>query len=376
MTGKNPSAKAQTPMESAKKTPLYDRHAARGAVFGETGGFFLPKNYGDPQREAKTVRESVGIIDISSRGKLVLRGADHLKFLQGMLTNDVKEKTPGAGVYAAILTPKGKMISDMRVFKNEDSVYMDIEPGMGGDIAQLLRRFKLSYKAEVLDVTGDYCVLHACGSGCGELISKRLGINVEQMNEYDHKAFGEATIMKLNRTGETGFDVLFENRRAGEIWNLLLESSPAPGLSGQEALETLRIEAGIPVYGKDMDISTIPIEAGIWDALDFEKGCYVGQEVIARIKWRGRVNWHLAYFAVQQDGCASPGDILWVNEKKVGRITSSAYSPTLGKNIAIGYIRREFRDFQGELTVDGEQCDDKTLTTVKIMEKPFYKRFE
>ena len=376
MAGKTPSVQAQTLMESAKKTPLYDRHAAQGAVFGETGGFFLPKNYGDPQGEAKTVRESVGIIDISSRGKLTLRGADHIKFLQGMLTNDVKEKNPGTGVYAAILTPKGKMISDMRVFKNQDSVYMDTEPGMGGDIAQLLRRFKLSYKAEVLDVTEDYCVLHACGPGCGELISKRLGINIEQMNEYDHKAFGEATVMKLNRTGETGFDVLFENRSAEKIWNLLLESSPAPGLSGQEALETLRIEAGIPVYGKDMDISTIPIEAGIWNALDFEKGCYVGQEVIARIKWRGRVNWHLAYFAVQQDGCASPGDILWVNEKKVGRITSSAYSPTLGKNIAIGYIRREFRDFQRELTVDGEQCDDKTPTTVKIMEKPLYKGFE
>ena len=92
---KTPSAQARTPMESAKKTPLYDRHAARGAVFGETGGFLLPKSYGDPEGEAKAVRESVGVIDISSRGKIMLSGADHVKFLQGMLTNDVKEKTPG-----------------------------------------------------------------------------------------------------------------------------------------------------------------------------------------------------------------------------------------------------------------------------------------
>lgn len=363
-------------MESAKKTPLHDKHAARGAVFGETGGFFLPKNYGDPEKEIRTVRESVGIIDISSRGKLMLSGPDHIKFLQGMLTNDVKEKNPGTGVYAAILTPKGKMISDMRVFKNEDSVYMDTEPGMGGNIAELLRKFRLSYKAEVLDATEDYCVLHARGSGCGEFIEQRLGINVEHMDEYDHLTCDEATVMKLNRTGETGFDILFESRRAREIWDLILENPTAPGLSGQEALEILRIEAGIPVYGKDMDISTIPIEAGIWNALDFEKGCYVGQEVIARIKWRGRVNWHLAYFAAQQDGCASPGDMLWVKEKKVGRITSSTYSPTLGKNIAIGYIRREFRDFRGEITARGEQCADKIPNTLKIMEKPFYRRFE
>ena len=156
------------------------------------------------------------------------------------------------------------------------------------------------------------------------------------MNEYDHLSRREATVMKLNRTGETGFDVLFENRSAEEIWNLLLESSPTAELSGQEALEILRVEAGIPVYGKDMDISTIPIEAGIWNALDFEKGCYVGQEVI----------------------------------------TSSTYSPTLGKNIAIGYIRREFRDFRGEITVGTEQRDDKTPNTVKITEKPFHSRFE
>ena len=363
-------------MESAKKTPLYTRHAARGAVFAETGGFFLPKHYGDPVREAKTVRDSVGIIDISSRGKLKLSGADHIKFLQGMLTNDVKEKLPGRGVYAAVLTPKGKMISDMRVFKNEDSVYIDTEPGMGASVAQLLRKFRLSYKAEVVDVTEDYCALHICGPGCGEFVTKHLGINTEQMNEYDHLSRGEATVMKLNRTGETGFDVLFDNRRAEEIWNLLLESSPTAELSGQEALEILRIEAGIPVYGKDMDISTIPIEAGIWNALDFEKGCYVGQEVIARIKWRGRVNWHLAYFVSEKDDCALPREMLWVEEKKVGRITSSTYSPTLGKNIAIGYIRREFRDFQGEITVGAEKPDDKTPNTVKVTGKPFHSRFE
>ena len=363
-------------MESPKKTPLYDRHAAQGAVFGETGGFFLPKSYGDPEGEVKTVRESVGVIDVSNRGKLMLSGADHIKFLQGMLTNDVEEKNPGTGVYATILTPKGKMISDMRVFKNEDSVYMDTEPGTAGNIAELLRKFRLSYKAEVLDVTEDYCVFHVCGPGCGELVEKRLSVDVKQMKEYDHRACGEATVMKLNRTGETGFDVLFENRRAKKIWELLLENPPGPELCGQEALETLRIEAGIPVYGKDMDISTIPIEAGIWDALDFEKGCYVGQEVIARIKWRGRVNWHLAYFEAQQDGSTLPGDTLWVKEKKVGRITSSTYSPTLGKNISIGYIRREFCDFREEISVGGEHYADKTPNTVKITEKPFYSRFE
>lgn len=363
-------------MESVKKTPLYDRHAARGAVFADTGGFLLPKSYGDPAGEARAVRESVGVIDISGRGKLMLSGTDHIKFLQGILTNDVEGKKPGTGAYAAILTHKGKMISDMRVFRNETSVYMDTEPDTGGNIAELLRRLRLSYKAEVLDVTENYCVFHVCGPGCGELIEKRLGVDIKQMKEYDHRPCTGATVMKLNRTGESGFDVFFENRSARKIWELLLENPAVAELCGQDALETLRIEAGIPVYGKDMDISTIPIEAGIWHALDFEKGCYVGQEVIARIKWRGRVNWHLAYFETQQGGGTLPGDTLRVKEKKVGRITSSTYSPTLGKNISIGYIRREFRDFQEEIFIDRENLADRTQNTVKITNKPFCSRFE
>ncbi len=361
-------------MKSAKKTPIYEKHAALGAVFCETGGFFLPKNYGNPEEETIAARKSVAVIDISSRGKLRLSGPDHIKFLQGMLTNDVKEKKPGTGVYAAILTPKGKMISDMRVFKKKDSVYMDIEPGTSQNMAQVLNKFRLSYKVEVLDVTEDYCVFHVCGSGCREFIEKRLGVNVGEMNQYDHRFFEEATAIKINRTGESGFDILFENCGAEKIWNSLIEKQPVPQLSGQDALEILRIEAGIPVYGKDMDTSTIPIEAGIWDALDFEKGCYVGQEVIARIKWRGKVNWHLACFEAQSDGSVLPGDTLWIKEKKVGRITSSAQSPSLGKNISIGYIRREFLDFQREITVCGDQYSDKTRNTVRITEQPFYNR--
>ena len=362
-------------MESAKKTPLYEKHAARGAVFCETGGFFLPKSYGDPQEEAIAARKSVTVIDISSRGKVVLSGPDHIKFLQGMLTNDVKEKKPGTGVYAAMLTPKGKMISDMRVFKKQDSVYIDTEPGASADIAQLLNKFRLSYKVKVLDVTEDYCVFHVCGPGGREFIEKRLGIDVEEIKQYDHRSCVEADAIKINRTGQAGFDILFENRFAEKIWNSLVEKPPVAQLSGQDALEVLRIEAGIPIYGKDMDTSTIPIEAGIWDALDFEKGCYVGQEVVARIKWRGKVNWHLAYFEGQSEGRALPGDTLWVKEKKVGRITSSAQSPSLGKNISIGYIRREFLDFQGEITVCRDQYTDKTPNTVRISEKPFYNRF-
>ncbi len=350
----------------AKKTPLYEKHASQEAIFETYGGFSLPKSYGDSHLEAKTARKSVSVTDISDRAKLLVSGADHLKFLQGVLTNDVKKKIPGTGNYAAILTPKGKMISDMRIFKNKDSVYIDMEPAMSEDIAQLFRKLKLSYKADVVDLTEDYCLLHVCGPDCEKFIGKRFHFNPEDMNEYDHTGIGKATFFKLNRTGKTGFDILFTNEDAREIWKHFAEVSSDIALFGHDAMEILRIEAGIPVYGKDMDTSTIPIEAGIWDALDFEKGCYVGQEVIARIKWRGRVNWHLAHFVSERNGIALPGDTLEIEEKKVGRITSSAYSPNLEKNISIGYIRREFQDFQGKIRVKSGEREDEIPNAVKI----------
>lgn len=362
--------KDEDAMEHAKKTPLYEKHAAAGASFGESGGLFLPKNYGNPEKEAETARKSVSGIDISGRGKLLLSGKDHIRFLQGMLTNDVESRPPGTGAYAAVLTPKGKMISDMRVLKNENSIYMDTEPGSVGVLKDLLTRFRLSYRAEITDASRDFCVLHLCGPESGDFVAKRLGIGTDEMKEYDHEEAAGAVVAKLNRTGETGFDIIFETSEAERVWDILAPEMETTGLAGSDALEVLRIEAGIPVYGKDMDSSTIPIEAGIWSALDFEKGCYVGQEVIARIRWRGRVNWHLACFAAKNDCRPAPGNILVSGEKKIGRITSSAYSDSLGKSVAIGYIRREFREFDGEIAVSGEKNGGDGKTSVRMLKKP------
>lgn len=363
-------------MEDAKKTPLHEKHAASGAAFGESGGFMIPAHYGDPAAEAEDARRAAGLTDVSDRGKLLLSGPDHVKFLQGMLTNDVEGTAPGAGLYAAVLTPKGKMISDMRVFRSRDSVYMDTEPETAAELRALLERYRLSYRAEISDVTEERCVLHACGPESAEIVGESLGVDCAPMREYDHAEAGEAVVMRLDRTGDGGFDVAFGNRAAERVWDALSAGPRKPRLVGRRALEVMRIEAGIPVYGKDMDSSTIPIEAGIWNALDFEKGCYVGQEVIARTRWRGRVNWHLAYFESEKDSGLAAGERLAAGEKTVGRITSSAFSPALGKNVAIGYVRREFREFEGGLDVLDEKSGGKSGKTAKISKKPLHNPFK
>ena len=139
---------------------------------------------------------------------------------------------------------------------------------------------------------------------------------------------------------------------------------------GYDALNTLRIEAGIPVYNVDMNENNIPIEAGLWSALNFEKGCYVGQEVVARIKWRGHVNWHLMGFVSNGESVAGVGDEIYSDEKKIGRVTSSAFSPKLNKPVCLGYIRREFKEPGNIVSINGT---DRPVFQAEVTQLPFYR---
>ena len=135
-----------------KKLPLNDIHQSLGANFGDSSGWSVPKDYGDETSEYKAVRESVGIADLSSRGKLSLSGKDHLKFLQGMLSNDVMKLEECRGMYATVLTVKGRMVSDMRVYREKESILLDLEPGLNEKVLELLTKFRLSYKAVIDDI--------------------------------------------------------------------------------------------------------------------------------------------------------------------------------------------------------------------------------
>ncbi len=307
----------------------------------------MPEEYGGWLGEYEAVRKKAGLFDLSARGKLRLAGKEYIKFLQGMLTNDVVKLTDGDGAYAAVLTVKGRMLSDMRVYKELDSVLLDLEPGLNVKVKDLLLKYRLSYKATVDDVTEELSLFSVQGPESKNVL-KAAGITVPELKEYGHfKAaiFGmEVICASADRTGEGGFDLYVPAGSAEEVWNYLLEKGKSFGMEpvGSRALDVLRVEAGIPVYGRDMDEDTIPIEAGIWDALSFEKGCYIGQEVVARIKWRGHVNRHLSGIVMEEGFTPSAGAEIFAGEKKIGRITSPAFSPALGRGVALGYVRREF----------------------------------
>lgn len=360
-----------------RKLQLHKIHESLGAEFSESGEAFVPAAYGDSAAEYEAVRNKVGIIDMSDRGKLRLSGKEHLKFLQGMLTNDVLKLQEGKGMYAAVLTVKGRMLSDMHVYKEPESVLLDLEPGLNEKVAELLKKFRLSYKAQIDDITDDLGLISIQGPNAGKLVSSLSGVDVSGLEELSHKRAhvdaAELLIVRINRTGEEGFDVYAPSDSVEDVWSGLMENGKDLGVKpvGYDAYNTLRIEAGIPIYGADMDEETIPIEAGIWHALSFEKGCYVGQEVVARIKWRGHVNRHLVGLIMKGEDLPGSGDEIFAGEKKIGKVTSSVFSPVLGRPVALGYIRREFKGPGAEviIKVKGELSEK-----ARVSELPLYSR--
>lgn len=358
-----------------KNLPLHEVHKALGANFSAHSGWSVPDDYGDKNSEYKAVRDNIGIIDLSSRGKLKLSGKDHLKFLQGMLSNDVIKLEESKGVYATILTVKGRMISDMKVYKNTESVLFDLEPGLNQKVAELLTKFRLSYKALIEDLTETVGLISIQGPNSKRLLEKVLDEDIPEMGQYASlkKVVRETelTIVTVNRTGEEGFDLYIENSELESIWEDLMLKGKEFNIKpvGYEVLNTLRIEAGIPIYDIDMDDTNIPIEAGIWNALDFEKGCYVGQEVVARIKWRGHVNWHLMGFKCEGGNLPDAGDEIFNGERKIGRITSSTLSPELNHPICLGYIRREFKDSGTAVSI---KIGDNLEVQAQVTDLPFF----
>ncbi len=258
----------------------------------------------------------------------------------------------GQGLYALMLNRKGRILTDMRLFLSEDETALDLEPSVTDVTAERMNDFKLSYKVDIKKDEGR-AVFHLCGAEAAGCVSHITGADAGAMNPFDHRDCPEidARAARTDRLGVTGFDIDTPGANAGEVRKLFEKGGAA--FAGADVFEAVRIEAVIPVYGKDMDESTIAPEAGLENAVSFEKGCYVGQEVVARTHWRGRVNRHLAGFVFEGDPPPG-GSEIFSDGSAAGRVTSSGFSPRLGA-VAMGYIRREYAAAGTEILTSGGQ---------------------
>jgi tRNA-modifying protein YgfZ len=296
----------------------------------------------------RQLREECGVVDRSQRGKLLVRGGEAAEYLQGQLTNDVEALAPGEGCYAALLDRKGHMQADMRVLNcsgalfppisgirrtgtEEAVVWIDTEPIALEATRRHLQTYKIGREVEVEDVTAERALLSLVGPRSAEVAGS------PPLPEHACEPQAVAGVECVAVGTALGIDLIAPAADAERLRAALLDAGVAA--VAPEAFEILRVEAGIPRFGAEMDSSTMPAEAGIVEAaVSFSKGCYIGQETVARLHYKGRPNRHLR--GLRLSAPAPAGTPLRLGEREVGRIGGSCVSPVHGP-IALAILRRE-----------------------------------
>jgi folate-binding protein YgfZ len=332
----------------AKQSLLIDFHKSNGAVFSERDGWLLPNHFGDPKGEYKAVRSTAALIDRCHRGLLQLTGPDRLSFLQGMLSNDLRTLKPGEGQPAAVLNQQGKVLGDVRVLQSENSFYLVLWEFIKDKIVDHLNRYLVADEVEIADRSGDYGILSIQGPQSKVLLQKLVGQGELPGRSAQHTivAVGVANICVVRNgdTGEIGFDLIIPVAALQDVAQRATDAGKQLSARwvGEEAHNIRRIEAGIPRYGIDFTEENLLLETGLNDAVSFTKGCYLGQEVVERIRSRGHVNKKLLGLLLDGDGAVRAGALIYASDKEVGAITSSVYSLSLRRPIALGYVHRDF----------------------------------
>jgi tRNA-modifying protein YgfZ len=283
--------------------------------------------------EYRAVIHGCGLLDRSERGKLALTGPDAKPFLQGQVSNDVEALEPGTGCYAAFLTPKGKMLGDLRILDAGDEVLLDTERVALQELFNMIRRFSVGYTLELHKRTLQRGLLSLLGPSAAEV----AGAHQLDETEDAHALIDVDGIAARAIRTDLGIDLLCDADDTAALASALTARGAEP--ISETVADCVRVEHGRPRYGIDLDDSVIPQEAGLNQrAVSFTKGCYVGQETVARLFYRGKPNRQLRGLRLTTP--AQTGDEIVFGDKVVGRITSVAESPTLGP-IALALVRRE-----------------------------------
>jgi tRNA-modifying protein YgfZ len=323
--------------------------------------------------------EGAAVFDRSSRGKIAVAGGDRRTYLHAMLTNDIATLQGGSGCYAAYLTPQGRMIADMRVLELGDMVLLDLDGAAAPAVLQKLDQFVFGEDVQFGDLGAAFGRLSVAGPVAAHLVSSVLqGVPGTAEGELAgwpefrnvRAAFqGQMVLLVASRElGVPAFDLYVERPHVEALLAALVAAGAVPG--DEEAAEVLRIEAGRPAFGADMDAETIPLEAGIEArAISFTKGCYPGQEVVIRVLHRGQGRIARKIVGLRVTGETTPvrGDIVRAGDREVGRLTSAAWSPRANGAIALAMLHRDFLEPGTAVSI---RHDERQLAAA-VAELPF-----
>jgi folate-binding protein YgfZ len=330
-------------------TTFQEKLAASGARLGMYRGAETPADFGDSATEFQALLQGCALLDMSWQAKLVLAGEDRVRWLNGMVTNNVRDLAPGRGVYSFVLSAQGRIQGDLVAYNRGDYLLVTTDREQAPTIAEIFDRYIIMDDVEVADISDKLAAIGVAGpiSKSREILAA-AGLDVSQLEpgQVIDAVWREVgvSVARSAQPQMDGYEIWFASENMDAIWDALVAAGVTP--VGSDALELYRIVRGIPRFGIDLRERDLPQETGQEHALNFAKGCYIGQEIVERIRSRGNVHRMFTGFEVQGHPAAEPpasGTKVRANDKDVGEITSAARIPFPSgeRTLALGYVRRE-----------------------------------
>ncbi len=348
------------------KSPLTEH--ARGAVFAEYSGWEMPAHYGDMEAEYWAAREGTGLRDASHWSRLLFSGQDHLDFLHRMTTNHFKELQPNAGLEAIFPDNRGRILELGTFYRAGETTLAVLSPLGREKIPAWLDRYIFAEKIAIEDITQETAMIEVAGPGAAALVQKDLDKDLGAVAEHHllgDPGGGEVWLARLDRFGHPGLRAIGPVEQIRALGEKLREGGAHP--LGEAAWEILRVEEGLALYGRELTEEHNPWEAGqsAGRAIHLNKGCYIGQEVIARLDTYDKVKQRLMGLELPDGPLPPAGALLRSGNAEAGRLTSAVYSPGLERNLALAYVRRDHWDPGTPLQVEGLEG------AARVVELPF-----
>jgi len=325
--------------ETLKRTPLYAAHLECGAKMVAFGGWEMPVQYSGILAEHTAVRERVGLFDISHMGEFLIAGPNAEQALNGLLTNDVTKLAVGQAQYTLMCNNQGGVVDDLIVYRLEPTVYLVIVNAGNIEKDFVWMNTETTVSVIIGNLSDRFAALALQGPAASKFFD--FSAALPHFHIQRHQVFGkECWVARTGYTGEDGFEIFCEASDAPHLWRTLLAEGKELGIQpcGLGARDTLRLEMCYPLHGNDLTEETTPMEAGLGKFVSFDKGAFVGSDVLAEQKAKGVGRKLIAFTMAEKSPPPRPHYAILANGRKVGEITSGTQSPTLGIGIGMGYV--------------------------------------
>lgn len=362
--------------EPPRRTPLYEQHVAAGGKMVAFAGWTLPVRYSDVMAEHRAVRTAAGLFDVSHMGEFLFTGSGAEAFLQGLTPNNVAKLRIGRAHYSGLLNERGTYIDDVLIYRLADDRFLMVVNAANIDADYAWVTGRPHPECTIEDVSDRYALLALQGPAAPAILGRLTDTDLESIRYYRFAeglvAGRKAIVSRTGYTGEDGFELYVSPADAPTIWEALLAAGADDGLvpAGLGARDTLRLEAGMALYGHEIDADRTPLDAGLDWVVKLAKGPFVGREALVAQREAGGPAERLIGFEIVGKGIAREGCSILAGGEKVGTVTSGTWSPTLEKAIATAYVPAALAEPGTELAIEVRR---KTLDAV-VVPLPFYRR--